>query len=189
MQTPSDGMSGPVDPAPRPTRRTFTAEYKARIVAEYEAAPHGEKSAVSAAGGPVPLPRPGVGGDPRRRRAGRPGPSRCTSDRRQRQAEQAEIDRLRAENQRLTGKLAQTQAALSIMGKAHELLESLAESAEPPTRVEQVMDETFTALTARGLPVTAACRLVGRARASHYRHVRPPVHGPQARGGHRDRRR
>jgi|GEM_PF-5426275 len=26
--------------------RTFTAEYKARIVAEYEAAPHGEKSAV-----------------------------------------------------------------------------------------------------------------------------------------------
>ena len=46
MQTPSDGQSGPVDPAPRPTRRTFTAEYKARIVAEYEAAPHGEKSAV-----------------------------------------------------------------------------------------------------------------------------------------------
>jgi transposase len=43
------------------------------------------------------------------------------------------MDRLRAENQRLTSKLAQTQAALSIMGKAHELLESLAESSEPPT--------------------------------------------------------
>ncbi len=55
------------------------------------------------------------------------------SDRRQRRADQAEIDRLRAENQRLTGKLAQTQAALSIMGKAHELLESLAESSEPPS--------------------------------------------------------
>ena len=38
--------SGPVDPAPRPTRRSFTAEYKAKVVAEYEAAPHGEKSAV-----------------------------------------------------------------------------------------------------------------------------------------------
>src|SRR3954454_18395804 len=45
MQTPS-GQVGPVDPAPRPTRRSFTAEYKARVVAEYEAAPHGEKSAV-----------------------------------------------------------------------------------------------------------------------------------------------
>ena len=35
-----------VDPAPRPTRRSFTAAYKAEIVAEYEGAPHGEKSAV-----------------------------------------------------------------------------------------------------------------------------------------------
>jgi len=43
--------------------RTFTAEYKARIVAEYEAAPHGEKSAVCGVR-PVPLPRPGVGDDP-----------------------------------------------------------------------------------------------------------------------------
>jgi transposase len=33
-----------VDLAPRPTRRSFTAAYKAEIVAEYEAAPHGEKS-------------------------------------------------------------------------------------------------------------------------------------------------
>ena len=42
------------------------------------------------------------------------------------------------------------------------------------------MDETFAALTGAGLPVTAACRLVGRPRASHYRHVRPPVQGPRA---------
>ncbi|MDN5797999.1 MAG: hypothetical protein L0H79_19950 [Intrasporangium sp.] len=26
-----------VDPAPRPTRRQFTAEYRARVLAEYEA--------------------------------------------------------------------------------------------------------------------------------------------------------
>src|SRR5665811_1646083 len=38
----SDG----VDPAPKPTRRSFTAEYRAKVLAEYEAAPHGEKSAV-----------------------------------------------------------------------------------------------------------------------------------------------
>jgi hypothetical protein len=39
-------ISGGVDPAPKPTRRSFTAEYRARVVAEYEAAEHGEKSAV-----------------------------------------------------------------------------------------------------------------------------------------------
>lgn len=33
-------------PAPKPTRRTFTAEYKARILADYEAAPDGERGAV-----------------------------------------------------------------------------------------------------------------------------------------------
>ena len=35
-----------VDPAPKPIRRSFTTEYRHRVVAEYEAAPHGEKSAV-----------------------------------------------------------------------------------------------------------------------------------------------
>ncbi len=34
------------DPAPRPKRRTFTSEYKLRIVAEYDAAPRNEKGAV-----------------------------------------------------------------------------------------------------------------------------------------------
>jgi len=34
------------DPAPRPSRRTFTAEYKARILTEYESAAHGDKGAV-----------------------------------------------------------------------------------------------------------------------------------------------
>ena len=133
MQTPNDGTAGPVNPAPRPTRRTFTAEYKARIVAEYEAAPHGEKSAV--------LRREGLFHSHVREWAttrdasGLAGLDRESSatDRRQRRAEQAEIDRLRAENHRLTGKLVQTQAALMIMGKAHELLESLAESTERPT--------------------------------------------------------
>ena len=35
-----------VDPAPKPVRRSFTTEYRHRVVAEYEAAPHGEKSGV-----------------------------------------------------------------------------------------------------------------------------------------------
>ncbi|WP_209448791.1 transposase [Rhodococcus qingshengii] len=35
-----------VDPAPKPTRRTFTAEYRNKILDEYNQAPYGEKSAV-----------------------------------------------------------------------------------------------------------------------------------------------
>ncbi len=35
-----------LDPAPKPKRRTYTAEYRARVLAEYEAAPLGVKSAV-----------------------------------------------------------------------------------------------------------------------------------------------
>ncbi|MBT2408889.1 transposase, partial [Streptomyces sp. ISL-87] len=34
------------DPAPRPKRRSFSPEYKLRIVAEYDAAPKNEKGAV-----------------------------------------------------------------------------------------------------------------------------------------------
>lgn len=39
------GESGE-NPAARPVRRTYTAEYRARVLAEYEAAEHGQKSAV-----------------------------------------------------------------------------------------------------------------------------------------------
>lgn len=48
-------------------------------------------------------------------------------------AEQAEIARLKRENARLNKRLTSTEAALAIMGKAHALLESLSESAEPPS--------------------------------------------------------
>ena len=46
-------------------------------------------------------------------------------------AEQAELERLRRQNEKLAKDLARTQAALDIMGKAHALLELLSESAEP----------------------------------------------------------
>lgn len=37
-----DGQVGELpDPAARPVRRSFTAQYRAQVVAEYEAAPHG----------------------------------------------------------------------------------------------------------------------------------------------------
>lgn len=49
-------------------------------------------------------------------------------------AEQAEIARLRRELDKTAKRLATTEVALEIMGKAHALLESLSESAEPPSR-------------------------------------------------------
>lgn len=45
-------------------------------------------------------------------------------------AEQAEIARLTRENDRMSKRLATTEAALDIMGKAHALLESLSERAD-----------------------------------------------------------
>lgn len=44
--SPDPADEGVSDPAARPVRRSFTAEYRARVVAEYEAAPHGQKAAV-----------------------------------------------------------------------------------------------------------------------------------------------
>jgi len=121
-------IDGPGDPAARPTRRSFTAEYKARVVAEYEAAAHGEKSAV--------LRREGLFHSHVREwagagRVGVDGPR--TPPPREDGRVDRDAERLRVENQRLTAKLAQTQTALAIMGKAHELLEMLAESSAPPT--------------------------------------------------------
>ncbi|MGX6608578.1 transposase [Micromonosporaceae bacterium Da 78-11] len=126
--------SGPVNPAPRPSRRSFTAEYKAKVVAEYEAAPHGEKSAVLRREG---LFHSHVQEWTRARNTAAPtsptngnGNTSATTARLTRA--ERETERLRAENARLNAKLAQTQAALSIMGKAHELLASLAESTDTP---------------------------------------------------------
>jgi len=45
-QSESDPRELVVDPAPRPVRRSFTAGYRAQVVAEYEIAPHGSKAAV-----------------------------------------------------------------------------------------------------------------------------------------------
>jgi transposase len=129
----SDPVVVVVDPAPRPVRRTFTAGYRARVVAEYEAAPHGQKSAV--------LRREGLyqsqvaewssareavtraGATPRRAHratSGSVAPAR-------------ESDRLRAENQRLTRELAKSQAVVEIMSKLQGLLEAISESTGTPS--------------------------------------------------------
>lgn len=131
-QFPQQDGSGPVDPAPRPVRRTFTTEYKAAIVAEYAAAPHGEKSAVLRREGLFHSPVQEWTGARAGRATTRTGAvSNSTTSSRLPRAER-EAERLRVENVRLNAELAQTRAALVIMGKAHELLASLAESSDTP---------------------------------------------------------
>jgi transposase len=132
--------------ADQPRRRAFTAEYKLRMVAAYDRATEpGQRGALLRREGlyhshiiewrkardagtlvvrpAVEPPAPaGDGGAPvstPRRRRGRAS------------VEQAELERLRRQNEKLAKDLARTQAALEIMGKAHALLGLLSESAEP----------------------------------------------------------
>jgi putative transposase len=41
------------------------------------------------------------------------------------------------------------------------------------------MSDTFAGLRDAGVPARRACALIGRSRATHYRHARGPVHGPR----------
>ena len=112
--------------AGRPKRRTFTAEYKLRILGEYENAesPRDRASLLRREGiytstisewrrtrdaAAIPESRPGR-------------PARAAAD--------AENERLRKENEKLAAELARTKAALEVVGKAHALLELLSESAD-----------------------------------------------------------
>jgi transposase len=123
-----DGGMGPR--ADRPKRRTFTAEYKAQILAEYDAADRGERGAI--------LRREGLYSSHivewrKAAEAGaRSGLGPVARDRRDRR--DGEIDQLRARAEKPEAELAKTRAALDLVGKAHALLETLSESAEPPKR-------------------------------------------------------
>lgn len=117
---------GGVSPrADRPKRRTFTAEYKAQILAEYEAADHGERGAI--------LRREGLYSShiTEWRKAAAAGATTAlgpkSRDRRDR-----EIEQLRVRAEKAEAELARTRAALDIVGKAHALLETLSESTGTP---------------------------------------------------------
>jgi transposase len=114
-------------------RRTFTAEYKLKVLAEYDA--------TDAAGHGVILRREGLysshlsewrkardagalGGPP-----ANAGPGRSAAG-----AAARENARLLARAQRAELELAKTRAALEIVGKAHALLEMLSESADTDPR-------------------------------------------------------
>ncbi len=114
-----------MDPAARPFRRSFTAAYRAQVVAEYEAAPHGQKAAV--------LRREGLyQSQIRRWTVARDELAREASASRRRHRATAggkhDAGRLRADNERLTRELAKSQAVVEIMGKLQGLLEHISES-------------------------------------------------------------
>jgi hypothetical protein len=134
--------------ADQPRRRVFTAEYKLRMVAEYDRAEPGERGALlrrerlyhshiiewrRARDAGVLVAHPAAA----KTRESRPGqdeaprPARTGRRRGRNTAEQAEVERLRRQNEKLAKDLARTRAALEIMGKAHALLELLSESADP----------------------------------------------------------
>jgi transposase len=112
-----------------PVRRSFTAEYKLSILAEYDACSEtGEKGAILRREGLYSslitdwkrqhrqgLLKAAVG----RSDGGRGGPSL------------SELAKLRAENERLRSKLAQAEVIIGVQGKVHALLEEISKSAAP----------------------------------------------------------
>jgi transposase-like protein len=125
-----DGLMGPRSDQPK--RRTFTAEYKLAMVAEYDAATEpGAKGALLRREGLYSShiiewrrardagALAGVADKPRK-------PRRSDADR--------EAERLRAENERLRAELVKTRAALDVVGKAHALLGLISESADTDPR-------------------------------------------------------
>ena len=123
-----DGVVDEPDPAARPRRRSFTAEYKARILDEYDALPVGssERGAL--------LRREGLYSShvAEWRKARDVGARDALAPRAKakRSPEQVELERLRRRNERLETELARTRLALEITGKAHALLELLSESGD-----------------------------------------------------------
>ena len=126
-----DDGTGTDGQAPRrnPVRRSFSAEYKLAILAEYDAATEtGEKGAILRREGLYSslitdwrrqhrqgLLKAAVG----RSDGGRGGPSR------------SEVAKLRAENERLRSTLAQAEVIIGVQGKVHALLEEISKSAAP----------------------------------------------------------
>jgi transposase len=127
------GMAGK-DPAAKPRKRTFSAEYKLAVLAEYEAAPEGLKGSV--------LRREGLYSSQitewrQARDSGLKGALGTHVRQPKRTPAEVELERLRRKHERTEAELARTRLALEIVGKAHALLEQLSESADnerPPSK-------------------------------------------------------
>ena len=123
-----DGVVDEPDPAARSRRRSFTAEYKEQILAEYDGLPAGSE------GRGALLRREGLYtshiAEWRKARDAGARDGLAPKPKGRRSPEQAEVEKLRRRNERLEAELARTRLALEITGKAHALLELLSESAD-----------------------------------------------------------
>jgi transposase len=117
----------------RPKRRTFTAAYKARILAEYDALPDGSPQR----GELMRRERLYHSHIEHWRRQQENGTLPATSGKPAKSAGDEELARLRAENkklkarnEKLSSELGKTRTALDIAGKAFALLEDISRSAD-----------------------------------------------------------
>jgi transposase-like protein len=115
----------------RARRRSFTAQYKLDVVAEYDAAPDGEKGAV--------LRREGLYSSHviewrRARDAGALAGLKSPRGRKPRDKREEQIARLEAEKTRLEQELAKARFVVDVQAKLHALLETLSESADTDPR-------------------------------------------------------
>jgi transposase-like protein len=129
------GVPDDLDPAARPRRRRFDAEYKKRILAEYDGLP-----AQSSERGAL-LRREGLYSSHLaewRNSVARAALGALEPKTRRPKTSSVERDLARAQDRvaRLEAELARTRLALEITGKAHALLEMLSESAatEPKSK-------------------------------------------------------
>lgn len=116
------------DPGARARRRSFTAEYKARILDEYDALPAGSDQRGAL------LRREGLYSSHvvewRKARDAGAAAALAPKPKPRRTREQVELDKLRRRNEALAQELKRAKLALEITGKAHALLEMLCESAD-----------------------------------------------------------
>ena len=131
-----DAGTGRPDPEvpERAKRRTFTAQYKLDIVAEYDAAPDGEKGAV--------LRREGLYSSHviewrRARDVGALAGLKATRGRKRSDPQAEKIAALEAEKKRLEQELAKARFVVDVQGKLHALLETLSESGDSGPRSTQ----------------------------------------------------
>lgn len=116
------------DPGARARRRTFTVEYKARILDEYDALPVGSEQRGAL------LRREGLYtshlAEWRKARDAGAREGLTPKGKAKRTPEQVELEKLRRRTKQLQAELERTKLALEITGKAHALLEMLSESAD-----------------------------------------------------------
>jgi transposase-like protein len=115
----------------RASRRRFTAEFKLRILTEYDAASDGDKGALLRREG---LYRSHIVEWRKSRETGALAALGVTRGRKPRDRSEARIAALEADKLRLEQELAKARFVMDVQGKLHALLETLSEGADTAPR-------------------------------------------------------